>query len=170
MKSWFIWKDPHAGKDWRQGEKGATEDEMVEWHHQLDEHEFEQAPGVGDWLGGLVCCSPWGCRVGHDWATELKWTELNWKRRGGQVGHLVWKWTERITVEGKMELKYVNFPGAEGQVWVTLRTWTSRHWQKFWWGYWTSFRVLVWSQYTVTFSPRIAWVWGDIWIIAVTVS
>ena len=59
-----------AGKDWRQ-ERGTTEDEMVGWHHQLDGHEFEQAPGVGDGQGSLACCSPWGCRVGHDWTTEL---------------------------------------------------------------------------------------------------
>ena len=44
------------------GRKGMTEDEMVGWHHQLDEHEFEQAPGVGDGQGSLVCCSPWGCK------------------------------------------------------------------------------------------------------------
>ena len=56
-----IGKDPDAGKDWRQ-EKGTTEDEMVEWHHWLDGHEFEQAPGVGDGKGGLVCCSPGGCK------------------------------------------------------------------------------------------------------------
>ena len=49
----------------------GQEDEMVGWHHQLDGHEFEQAPGVGNGQGGLVCCSPWGCRVGHNWATEL---------------------------------------------------------------------------------------------------
>ena len=53
-------KDPDAEKVWRQDEKGMTEDEMVEWHHQLDGHEFEQAPGVGDGQGSLVCCSPWG--------------------------------------------------------------------------------------------------------------
>ena len=47
-KSWLIWKDLDAGKDWRQEEKGMTEDEMVGWHHQLDGHEFEQAMGVGD--------------------------------------------------------------------------------------------------------------------------
>ena len=46
-KSWLIWKDPDAGKDWRQEEKGMTEDEMVGWHHQLDGHEFEQAPRDG---------------------------------------------------------------------------------------------------------------------------
>ena len=47
-----------------------TQDEMVGWHHRLDEHEFEQAPGVGDGQGSLACCSPWGRRVGHDGATE----------------------------------------------------------------------------------------------------
>ena len=53
------WKDPDADKDWRREEKRTTEDEMVGWHHQLDGHEFEQAPGVGDGQGSLACCSPW---------------------------------------------------------------------------------------------------------------
>ena len=57
-KSWLIGKDPDAGKDWRQEEKGTTEDEMVGWHHRLNGHEFEQAPGVGDGQGSLTCCSP----------------------------------------------------------------------------------------------------------------
>ena len=59
-KSWLIWKDPDAGKDWRRKEKGMAEDEMVRWHHWLNGHEFEEAPGVGDRQGSLVCCSPWG--------------------------------------------------------------------------------------------------------------
>ena len=46
----------------QKAEKGTTEDEMVGWHHQLDEHEFEQALGVGDGQGSLVCCSSWGCK------------------------------------------------------------------------------------------------------------
>ena len=46
--NWLIWKDPDAGKDWRQEEKAMTEEEMVGWHHQLDRHEIEQAPRVGD--------------------------------------------------------------------------------------------------------------------------
>ena len=75
VKSWLIGKDPDAGKDWRQEEKGMTEDDMVGWHHWLDGHEFEQAPGVDDGQGGLACCGSWGRRVGHDWATELNWTE-----------------------------------------------------------------------------------------------
>ena len=71
VKNWLIGKDPDAGRDWGQ-EKGTTEDEMAGWHHQLDGHELEWTPGVGDGQGGLACCDSWGCRVGHDWATELK--------------------------------------------------------------------------------------------------
>ena len=74
VKSWLIWKDPDAGKDWRQ-EKGTTEDEMVGWHHRLHGYEFEQAPGVGDGQGGLACCSAWG-RKESDTTERLNWTEL----------------------------------------------------------------------------------------------
>ena len=77
-KNWFIGKDPDAGKDWRQEEEGTTEDEMVGWHHQFDGHEFEQAPGVGDGQGSLVCCScscsPWG-RKESDTTEWLNWTD-----------------------------------------------------------------------------------------------
>ena len=66
-KSWLIWKDPDAGKDWRQ-EKGLTEDEMIGWYH----HEFEQAPGVGDGQGSLTCCSPWGLKE-SDTSERLNW-------------------------------------------------------------------------------------------------
>ena len=58
VKDRLIWKDPDVGKDWRWEEKGTTEDETVGWHHRLYEHEFEQAPGVGDGQGSLECCSP----------------------------------------------------------------------------------------------------------------
>ena len=61
-KNQLIGKDPDVGKDWRQEEKGTTEDEMDVWHHWLDRHEFEQALGVGDGQGSLACCSPWGCK------------------------------------------------------------------------------------------------------------
>ena len=57
VKNWLIGKDPDAGKDWRQEEKGTTEDEMVWWHHQLNGHEFEQAPWVGGGPGNLACYS-----------------------------------------------------------------------------------------------------------------
>ena len=59
-KSWCIGKDPDAGKDRRQEGKGKTENEMIGWHHQLNGHEFEQAPGDGEGQGSLACCSPWG--------------------------------------------------------------------------------------------------------------
>ena len=71
-KNWLIGKEPDAGKDWGQEEKGMTEDKMVGWHHLLDGHESEHAPGVGDGQGSLACCSLWGCK-------ELDMTErLNW--------------------------------------------------------------------------------------------
>ena len=75
MKSWLVWKDPDAGKDWGQEEKGTTEDQMFGWHHQLNGHECEQALGGGDGQGSLVCCSPWGCKDCD--RTEPLWTELN---------------------------------------------------------------------------------------------
>ena len=73
-KNWLIGKDPDAGKDWRQEEKG-TEDEMVGWHHQLIGHEFEQALGVGNRKPGVLQ-STGSQIVGHNWVTELNWTDL----------------------------------------------------------------------------------------------
>ena len=75
VKSWLIWKDPDAGKDWRQEEKGTTEDNMDRWYHRLDGHEFEQALGVGDGQGSLACCSPWD-RKELDMTEQL--TDLRW--------------------------------------------------------------------------------------------
>ena len=72
-KSWLIWKDPDAGRDWGQEEKGMTEDEMAGWHHRLDGHEFEYIPGVCDGQGGLACCNSWG-RKELDTAERLNWT------------------------------------------------------------------------------------------------
>ena len=60
-KNRLIGKDPDSRKDWRQ-EKEMVEDEMVAWHHWLNEHEFEQALGVGEGQGSLPCCSTWGCK------------------------------------------------------------------------------------------------------------
>ena len=80
VKNWLIWKDPDARKDRRQEQKGTTEDEMVGWHHRLDGHEFEQAPGAGDGQGSLACCSPWG-RIELDTTERLNWTESKVQRR-----------------------------------------------------------------------------------------
>ena len=74
-KNWLIWKDPDAGKDWRQEEKG-TEDEKVWWHHRLNGHEFGWALGVGDGQGGLACCSSWGHKE-SDTTERLNWTDLS---------------------------------------------------------------------------------------------
>ena len=60
IKSWLVGKDLDAGKDGRQKEKGAAEDEMVRQHHQLNGHEFEQTSGESEAQGSLACCSPWG--------------------------------------------------------------------------------------------------------------
>ena len=75
-KNWLIRKDPDAGKDWRQEEKGMTEDEMVGWHHRLNRHEFEQTLGDGEGQGSLECCTPWGHKD-SDMTEWLNWNELN---------------------------------------------------------------------------------------------
>ena len=68
-----YWKRPWCWERLKVGGEGDErgEDEMVGWHHQLNGCEFGWTPGVGDGQGGLACCSPWGRRVRHDWATEL---------------------------------------------------------------------------------------------------
>ena len=73
VKSQLTEKDSDAGKDWRQKEKGMTEEEMVGWHHRFDEHEFEQAPGDGERQRSLVCFSPWG----HKESDTTKWLSIN---------------------------------------------------------------------------------------------
>ena len=75
VKSWLIWKNPDARKDWCQEEKGTTEEEMVGRHHRLNGHGFEWTLGVGDGQGGLACCGSWGCKE-SDMTEWLNWTEL----------------------------------------------------------------------------------------------
>ena len=74
-ESWLICKDPDAGKDWKQEEKGTTEDEMVGWHHQNNGHGFGWTPGVGYGQGGLMCCGSCG-RKESDMTEQLNWTEV----------------------------------------------------------------------------------------------
>ena len=73
-KNWLIGKDPGAGKDRRQEEKGTTEDEMVGWHQQHNGHEFGWTPGVGYGQGGLECCNSWGHKE-SDTTERLNWTD-----------------------------------------------------------------------------------------------
>ena len=79
-KNWLIGKDPDVGKDWRQEEKGTTEDEMVGWNHWLDGWEFEQALGVIDGQGSLACYSPWG-RKEFDTTEWLNWTDQHFNMK-----------------------------------------------------------------------------------------
>ena len=92
VKNWLTGKYPDAEKDWRQEEKGMTEDEMVGWHHWLNGHEFEQVPGVGDGQGSLLCCSPWGRTT-----EQLKWTDWAitgyWANLIYMVNRLLYKWS-----------------------------------------------------------------------------
>ena len=74
VKSWLIWKDPDAGKDWGQEEKGMIEDEMVGWHHWLNGDEFGKTLGVDYGQGGLACCNSWGHKE-SDMTEWLNWTE-----------------------------------------------------------------------------------------------
>ena len=78
-KTWLIGDDPDAGKDWRQEDKGLTEDEMVGWHHWLNGHEFEQALGAGDGQGSLMCCRPLGAEL--DTIEWLNWLTLQLKKK-----------------------------------------------------------------------------------------
>ena len=71
-KNWLIGKDPDAGKDWRQEEKGTKEDEIFGWHHWCDEHEFEQALGFCNGQWSLAYCSPWVCKI-LDMTEQLNW-------------------------------------------------------------------------------------------------
>ena len=88
-KSWLIGKDPEAGKDWRQEEKGTTEDEMVGWHHQLNGHGFGRTPAGGDGQGGLACCGSWGHK-------ELDMTEqMNWRM---SMESLLWEWRTSVQI------------------------------------------------------------------------
>ena len=85
-KEWLIWKDPDAGKDWGQEEKGTIEDEMVGWHHWLNGHGFGWTPGVGDGQGGLACCGSW------DQTQLSNWTELNYSHIYIHIYIYAYKW------------------------------------------------------------------------------
>ena len=85
-KNWFTREDPDAGKDWRQEEKGTTEDEMVWWHHWLmSGHEFEQALGDGEGQGSLACCSP----QNHKELDTTEWLNQN-KMNGKHANTECW--------------------------------------------------------------------------------
>ena len=115
VKNWRIGKDPDAGKDWRQEEKGTTEDEIVKWHHRLNGHESEQTLEDGEGQGSLACCNTWS-------RTELGRTERlnNWIRtltftlwKGElQVWHLfIFKSRQPPTKQRKTEKTELKYDG-----------------------------------------------------------
>ena len=91
-KNWLIGKDPDAGQDWKQEEKGMTEDEMVEWHHWLDGHEFENVLGAGDGQGSLDAA----VQGAPESQTGLSdWSELNNREKY----QFVTEWNKKIQIE-----------------------------------------------------------------------
>ena len=125
-KSWVIWKDPDAGKDWGQEEKGMTEDEMVGWHLRLDGHEFEQTSWVGDGQGGLACCRPWDCKE-LDMTEQLNWTEQNMDQ--------IWKIMQSEKKHTKVHILYDSYIVWKVQNWKIHRNrkltgifWENREW------------------------------------------
>ena len=106
--SQLIRKDPDSGKDWKQEEKGMTEDEMVGWHHGFNGHEFEQTLGDGEEQGSLVCCSPWGHKK-FDMTEHLKDNKFLPGKSHGQrslVDYSPWSHKELDTTEWLTHAKF----------------------------------------------------------------
>ena len=107
--NWLIFKDPDPGKDWRWEEKGIIENEMVGWHHQLNEHEFEQTPGHSKGQGSLVCCSPWGYKELDTTQPPNKHSSKCWL-----CGDSAWKmlrhqWFARLAASMVFSLRFHRF-------------------------------------------------------------
>ena len=125
-----LGKDPDAGKDQRQEEKGTTEDEMVGWQHLLNGHEFEQAPGVGEGQESLACCSPWGCKESDmtDWTKLIcilglpRW--LSAKESACQCRRWKWlefdHWVRKIHWRRKWQPNPVFLPGESHGQWTLV--------------------------------------------------
>ena len=124
IKSWLTGKDPDAGKDWRQEEKGMTENETAGWHHRLNGHESEQTPGDGEGEGSMVCCSPWG-RKSQTWLGD--WTAT----KNDIVGQH--HWLDRMSLSKLQEL-VMDREARHATVlrvtksWTQLSDWTELNW------------------------------------------
>ena len=99
-KNWLIWKEHDAGKDWKQKEKGMTEDEMVGWHHWPNEHEFEQIPGDTERQGSLACCHSWGCKS-WTWFNDCTAATM-WKKALWGIPKTMSKWIIDLNVKLKI--------------------------------------------------------------------
>ena len=129
------------GQDWRQ-EKGMTEDEMVGWHHRLNEHEFEQALGVGDGQGNLACCGPWS-----DWVTELNWRKIVVTMFCGTHG----PWTTRMHPNRQPSVgawgdPNTNIPPTVTVLFIAGKTRATRR---------EEFRPFRWRRYTVHYPQLL---------------
>ena len=117
-KSSLIGKDPKAGKDWGQEEKGTTEEEVVGWHHRLNGHEFEQAPGVGDGQGSLACCSPWG----HKELDTTEWLTTRIEKKSESKCDKMWTNCCNIT-SGESVGIHCTLKSTSLQIWAILKSW-----------------------------------------------
>ena len=98
VKSWLTGKDPDAGKNWGQEEKGEAEDETVGWHHRLNGQESEQTLGESEGQGSLVCCSPWG----HSQTWLRDWTTATCTLRNLLIDFIL-KWSTNSRASGPLE-------------------------------------------------------------------
>ena len=143
-KSWLTWKDPDAGKDWGQEEKGTTEDEMVGWHHWLNAHGFGWTPAVGDTQGGMACCGSWG-RKDSDVTERLSWTELNLNPEKSN-----YDWTVKLILSGFL---YRNCCALNRYI-EYLSSWSiSGHFSTPF--YWKSEFVLAWCNFILSYKSRL---------------
>ena len=136
-KSQLTGKDPDAWKGWRQEEKGVTEDG---WHHQLNGHEFEQAPGDSEGQGRLVCCSPWG----HKESDTTQWLNNNW-----YMGKTIVCWNYRWY----FMQNYISTPLYKA-LWPTVWGWILQVVtdQQHLLGAWQKCRIIGSSQYLLSFE------------------
>ena len=124
-KNWLTGKDPGAGKDGGQEERGMTEGEMVGWHHWLDGREFEQSPGVDEGQGSLACCSPWG-RKSQTWLSGWKTTAKTFSSGGDPLS----MWLLSLDC-GLIRLTLPCFAIRKGPcLWHIRFCLSSEHWEK----------------------------------------
>ena len=129
-KSWLIGKDLDGGKDWKQEEKGTSEDEMVGWHHRLDGREFEQASGDSGEQGSLACCSSWGHKE-SDTTEQLNWVHYILVLMLSHFSHVqLFVTLGTVACQAPLSmgilqawiLEWVALPSSRGSFWLRDRT------------------------------------------------
>ena len=153
-KSWLIWEDTDAGKDWGQEEKGTTEDEMVGWHHRLNGHGFGWTLGVGDEQGGLACCGSQGCKE-LDMTEWLKWTELNGFRTWLQIFCTGWLSHQAMTSMSPLLESGMAVTVLVNRVWEMWRyVWVPRVIHQWPWRFHVILGALCWSIESLPGLPQ----------------